>query len=1301
MLKKLSLTGRFLLLMTWGIGISAAGILNPDFNQKELDCKNQNGKKIYADIFGENKNVEFVGTKGDMALRLNNCELSYPAGNLINLNNGTVSFWIKPLNWEAKIWKQGEYKLIPIFAVGSETGHSWLSLFLVNTSGNSQINFCSWSETRAEVRAQAPLEQKLLKQNEWTYVTAAWDAQHITLYMNGKQVAAASYGLSSNRKTGSDQLIRFMPATYGSSKYNLDTLLKNLTVRDDTLPEAAVKAEYETMTTDFSKLMQASAAQVPLSNSKITIDGSIDKAEWENAAKLPLMKLNNSLQFDSTLPAWVLLKHDKENLYIAYQINSAAKTDSAAGPGVFSKEIFKGDIVEFYGRQMNEDINKFHQFAIAPNNSYAVRFPDGSLKEADFKHQTKAGKDFWTVEMAIPLKTFNVTEFSKKIELAANFGLHRPGIERLGSLDRWIAWSAPKPEFYFRNMGTLELMLDDKSCRIDSMGDLNYGDLDFKFIGKPEKDIKVELSITNGQGVPQVTKSFDSGAAELKEQLKWTGTGIISVKATSKSTGQILYNYDSKILIRDPFTVEFLCRPDINELDLAVDITGLKDKAAKAIAEGKVKLNVALISMKDSMIYGSMETIVKETVFHQPLRFKDLPEGKYKILAEIAIEGQIFSRTLPFEKPDSTFMTDRKGLEKYVPSPWTALKKENQTVTTRFHSYQFGDSPFPLKSYSQQQMVQSGSAFSIANASIQEEFKKESERDIEVSPERIISEGIMNAEKLNIKLKWRREINYDGMIRYDLKFHPAKGTAKLDRLSLTVNIPDETSTYAITPDHTPSFRPEWSKAASVELSVFPSAWLTNDKVGFCLFTDNDANWVYPNGRDPIKMIKNPNGNKIVANLVSEPVEFKSEISYVLAVMATPGKTPRSDTRKIHVIGKPLSTDQDSRFIRIRGWEHDRKKFWWSRWHVLTRLYDPEAAKKSIAELKQQGVECLPYSMGNAMPDSNPIFDYYGTLWRRSVNGKLLPKVEYMKDEDGATFYGAVPVCPNNTGFADYMCFYTDKFLKDYDLCGLYLDFGGVSPSDTPYKTTDLQDKLRPGREIRAYNAFGLRDMYERLYKIIHTHNPNNIFWIHEWDRYHPLVTSFADIIYPGEEFMHSIREDLRAYIRKTPLEAWQSVYSSSVNGAAVQFLNQYRYYKDTVHSPKISNAEKRKFARDLLTMVLLHDIPMSEYFAAELHQVMDRNKISDAEFAPYWRQKEITAQDESIKVSYYHWKNKTDILMIIGNLKDTAQTATVSFQNPEWKGINAVDELTGETFDLSKPVPLDDYSCRVLRLKKP
>ena len=81
----------------------------------------------------------------------------------------------------------------------------------------------------------------------------------------------------------------------------------------------------------------------------------------------------------------------------------------------------------------------------------------------------------------------------------------------------------------------------------------------------------------------------------------------------------------------------------------------------------------------------------------------------------------------------------------------------------------------------------------------------------------------------------------------------------------------------------------------------------------------------------------------------------------------------------------------------------------------------------------------------------------------------------------------------------------------------------------------------------------MRELYERLRKVLQKHGKDKVLWLHEWDRYHPAYASFGDLIYPGEEFMHKIRVNRRVYGEETPLEQWQVAYNSEVNGAAVQF----------------------------------------------------------------------------------------------------------------------------------------------------
>jgi hypothetical protein len=374
-------------------------------------------------------------------------------------------------------------------------------------------------------------------------------------------------------------------------------------------------------------------------------------------------------------------------------------------------------------------------------------------------------------------------------------------------------------------------------------------------------------------------------------------------------------------------------------------------------------------------------------------------------------------------------------------------------------------------------------------------------------------------------------------------------------------------------------------------------------------------------------------------------------------------------------------------------------FRWYRWICLTHLWNPKAAAQRVAYFKKRGALSIPYCCGALMPDSNPIFNYYGHEWRRSVQGRLQPACEQGTDLDGVMFNGGMPICANNPGFADYMTYYTDQYLKKYDLYGLYLDFAGVYKTDKPFYDTDLTDYLTPDRKVTAWNIFGLRELYERVRKVLQKHGKDKILWLHEWDRYHPAYTSFGDLIYPGEEFMHTIRVNRRVYGEETPLEQWQAAYNSELHGAAVQFLTQYRYYREPIHNLKKGVAEKLDFARDLMTMVLLHDIPMSDTFTAPWHTLWDKYEMKKAQFSSYYTTPpvEIVTDNPAVKTALYRWKGKNKAVLILGNTSKKAQKFRLDTKKLPLES-RAMDLFRNKPVDLSRTFNFRDFDNLVLEV---
>ena len=85
--------------------------------------------------------------------------------------------------------------------------------------------------------------------------------------------------------------------------------------------------------------------------------------------------------------------------------------------------------------------------------------------------------------------------------------------------------------------------------------------------------------------------------------------------------------------------------------------------------------------------------------------------------------------------------------------------------------------------------------------------------------------------------------------------------------------------------------------------------------------------------------------------------------------------------------------------------------------------------------------------------------------------------------------------------------------------------------------------------------------------------------------------------------------------------------------------------------------------------------------------ILDRNQICKAEFAPYWRQKQITSNDPKVLVSYYSWKNERRRLILLGNWDSKPKAVTLRFTDLDPKQYTATDEETGAAADLTNPIP--------------
>ena len=824
------------------------------------------------------------------------------------------------------------------------------------------------------------------------------------------------------------------------------------------------------------------------------------------------------------------------------------------------------------------------------------------------------------------------------------------------------------------------------ASRLEPLGGVNYGTLELHH--RSAAGTRAELVVLDGEGKPRIRKPFeDASNLDSTTPLGWLGSGYLTFKVIG-ADGGIRNLVSGKLLIKDPFDISFRTLPTRGKIEFMLNTSGIGKRAP-----GALRFQASLQDASGKSLSSCEQALksLKETV---AMLLPEIPIGKYTIRAYLKDGSKTYSKELPFERPDDRFLREPRGLGREIPSPWQGMRFKENLLEGTYFSYRFAkESPFPAAALKGKEEILTASALEVIANGKPQMLRHLGHKVVENAPDRVVTEGTLACLGAPLSIRYRRTASYDGLLRYDLRLVPS-GKVTVQRLAWKGRVAPQHASYAINPNTTPAFIVDYSAAKSTTYRVFPVAWVTGLTYGFSVFTDNDANWVGTPNQQAILMEKTPAETTLTAEMISQPVAITREIPYVLAMMSTPGKPPRADWRQTYS-HLPNKANTGGTYYRTTGWGSERKKFRWYRWICLTHLWAPEAARKHIAYFRKRGTEVIPYNCGALMPDSNPIYNYYGYEWRRSVGGRLLPPCEQGTDNDGVLFYGGMPVCANHRGFADYMTYYTDNYLSKYDLSGLYLDFGGVYATDTPYGATDMTEYLTPGKQVRAWNVFGVRDLYERLRKVIQSHGKEKILWIHDWDRYHPAITSFADLIYPGEEYMHTIRVNRRVYGEKTPLVQWQAAYRSQIFGASVQFLTQYRYFREPIHNPKKSVAEKLDFARDLMTMILLHDITMSDTFTSPWHEVWDRLEMRKATFTGYYTGVPVVTDNPVVKTGLYRWPNQKKVVLILGNTSNKPASFRLDDSKLPLEG-RALDLFTNKEVDLKQTFQFRDFDFMVL-----
>ncbi|MFA6930854.1 MAG: hypothetical protein WCT05_11040, partial [Lentisphaeria bacterium] len=1109
---------------------------------------------------------------------------------------------------------------------------------------------------------------------DWNHVVLSWSNQESVIYFNGGKQHLQTYGLPMTRNEEEKHELYFMPTSFWRVKNTHKTALDEVEFFANALTDSEAKQHFLKHAGGALKA-ELFFAPVPPLRVAVELDGALTHDEWADASRIPLQISVALKSIYTTHPAWIHLKRDDKYLYIGYEIEEQEKLILDSPANAPSRIVWQGDEVEFIV-QTGKGPYDYRQYFLAPNGAWGIlQHPQKNWQPVSgFQHAAKIIDRGWSAEMCIPLEEI----FLDQGRFQANFGLHRRSARDIDDqFDRWIAWSTLGKETAFeKTFGTL--VFADNSARVESLGKLGDGILEYQALSGLE--LKAN-DLLNDQ-----SKIWTSGSTG---KIPWTGLTSLTI------TGENYY-WASLVNIRESFTLETECDADQRQIAFRFKLSKNDAKLDALLEAGKLRGKVMLLAA-DGRCIGQTEKVLQGHQEVLQVAFEHLPQGEYKLLA-ILDDGASETRIeKSFSSPDRSFLGNQLGLDSNIPAPWKALQFDGTVLETAFHKYEFASGPFPVRAWSMGQLVMEHSSGLTLNGTA---FQATGTIETERTPGQICSRGQCISADGRVKLDWQRRVDFDGLIRVDFELIPQGGQVIAKELGISVFIPEDQCKVAMTPQ----LKQDWHQGKNISASHGITA---TGKQGFCVFTDNDTNFVYDKNQQPFLLQHEGAQGKLTAWLFRGEVQFSEPVSYTICMMATPGKPPRPDWRKIHSEGWLEYPGQN---LAIRGWSHEQAIAGFKRSYLLTTPENPVTLKQAVEHYAGKGVDCVPYCANNIIPGENAIHDYFAKSWARPVHGEI-SKISYLKDKDGTQYYFGVPVCPNHRGFRDYITWYTAKNMDEFAFKGIYFDFGGDAATDIPYNRIPLKNILSRDRAVNIVNVFGVRDLYRRLYKIIRERDENGYLYIHSWRTFHPAYMSFVDIVNPGEEYMHAIARNYNVYIEDKELsapEVWRYNYNSEVLGVAVQFLSVLQWnpeIKDWFRKG-LRKTFKERFnaSRAMITMCLLHDVPISGggYPGIEgMWPAMDALNLDQATFRPYYEQKEITGSTPDIAISYYEFAGQDKLVLILANLTKTGKETLLDANRLKLPSLNARDVWpeTG-SHDLRKPILVEGYGFRILNIDR-
>jgi Concanavalin A-like lectin/glucanases superfamily/Glycoside hydrolase 123, N-terminal domain/Carbohydrate family 9 binding domain-like len=1237
-------------------------------------------------------NLELRATKGirKSGLLLEKGErCGYDIKGNLNLAAATVSMWVCPVNWS---WQDHRYYYLLTAASGKDQKFRFQVYVPGSYTGGGGVGFyCQFGKRKTPgfkaISLLAPLKWK---PGEWHKVDVAWDSSMIKLYIDGQ--LKGTKALSDEKfppLTGNKFYINRV--NRGPKKKHLSpddrSVMDEVIIYDGVLSSEQIMKNYAADQALLSGKMNRPETIVPLTTGKIKLDGKLNDKQWAKATVIPIRVKHDTFASNNISKAYLLW--DRQNLYLGFRSKFLNGKPPVAKQTSRDGKLWEDDSFELFiwpGRETKE----FYQFIV--NAKGAVYDAAGKDKRWNAKLTSKGyiGKDYWSVEMALPL-----SDFPGKI---ANGSTWKANLCR-----NWFRAKPHRPIFtswasftngYQSGYGLLNFSKRSAGVELSLGAALGTGTMQVECQNPGNSAVACSWQVKSSHK-PQLDGEMQVISRNKKRQtvlLSGFKDSTVNVKVTDNKSGKLLMLYPAHFFVKEPVEVEYIPYVLEKKLTLEVDLSNLPENFMTAINRQKVKMQITAIGPKGGKSTKSFKVSKIKGDYTIPINWAD---GKYTFNYQVSAPGMTTVNAKSYlVKPPTPWLTTKTGITDQVLTPWTPLKYHKDGSISVWNRTYTLDGPFPAKIINRGKNILTGPVkLTMTTDQGSATFKVTNEKRVMNKPHRAEFAGTAKFGNLGGSAKFTTFLEYDGLTATKLTLTPPAGGWNIKSMTMTIPLRPDLAKAIRKPK-----RINWN-GKLWQSSFEPYIWIGNGNEGFDWFFNSDANWNYADNQKPTIISVDKQRALVTLKIVMKPGKVTQPMHYTFGFQATPVRSFVKNWRRVNNM--------------TRDWKRRTMNNWnvsYATQQSLLIAERPEAARQYYKKkFTDKGIKVYLYAGACSTAAPNPTFEFFRKKWSNPFGSTFYNQnTRKSAMHPGSKVPYTIQPISQNSSYADYMMWTGARLLKQLNLNNIYTDMDRLLPDNNKYHGSGYHNDAF-GRSGVTYDILPRRSFYKRLLTICRNApivlGQQGERFNHAHDAMVLPYHAFNDYFYPGEQFSHNLYRNDWFYINDLDPKAWRYELSGRTSGLSHVFLPQF-----VRGSKKKSDWDRPELADSLNTLGLLNDVVISGSYSKrsaveEYWRLRDESGITAPSTTSicYW-EKHCPVKAETAKSEASVYITPQGIAVGVGNLMGKARSITVKFDAKALKlkgKVKAIDLRSGKKLTVTGnkfTVPVKSRNYTIVRL---